>query len=110
MPPLPEPPSDLIYDSVCNETINKNPHLFSIVTPIRISQFEQLLESHPNHPFVDSLINGLQKGFWPFAFIPGSYPVTHDASNKTPADPIQAEFLRTQRDVELSKNRIFPRF
>lgn len=108
--PLPQPPNELLRDPVFNETINKNPHLFSIVTPVNISRFEQLLNSHPNRPFVDSVITGLRKGFWPFADIPAYYPDTHDASNKIPDDPVQAEFLRTQRDIELSKNRYSPGF
>jgi hypothetical protein len=36
-------------------TIEGYPHLFKIVTPIKIDQFESLLATHPNKPFIESV-------------------------------------------------------
>ena len=48
-------------------TLDKYPHLFKIVTPIRVNNLRHLLLSHPNRPFVESIIAGFQEGFWPAA-------------------------------------------
>ncbi|KAE9406672.1 hypothetical protein BT96DRAFT_987228 [Gymnopus androsaceus JB14] len=44
-----------------------NPHLFRVQTPINIDRFETILETHPNKPFVKSVLVGLREGFWPWA-------------------------------------------
>ncbi|TEB20145.1 hypothetical protein FA13DRAFT_1757914 [Coprinellus micaceus] len=81
--PLPSPPPSVLQDP-------ENPHLFCIVTP-------QLLVTHPNRPFVFSVVCSLREGFWPYANIPDHYPYTVDESNPTPSDPKRAQFLRDQR-------------
>ncbi|KAJ3506837.1 hypothetical protein NMY22_g17117 [Coprinellus aureogranulatus] len=100
--PLPSPPSSVLSDKTVSSTIQNNPDLFSIVTPVNVNQLEQLLATHPNQPFTSSVIRSFCEGFWPFADIPDSYPSTHDASNPPPADLNKAQFLCDQRDVELS--------
>ena len=95
----------MLEDPVLANTVHSNPELFKIVTPIKVDVFEELLVSHPNRPFVDSVLRGLREGFWPFANIPDGYPIIHDASNPTPEDPAHAQFLRDQRDVELERGR-----
>lgn len=79
------------------KTINENQNLFKIVTPIQVTKFEQYLKSHPNQPFVKSVLQGLCEGFWPWATTnqPG-YPITNDESNATPREPRKAEFLHNQ--------------
>ncbi|KAF8224517.1 hypothetical protein L208DRAFT_1410096 [Tricholoma matsutake] len=41
--------------------------LFKIIMPINIDRFEELLITHPNCPFVNSVCRGLHEGFWPWA-------------------------------------------
>ena len=61
--PLPTIPKSELANPIVTRTINENPHLFDIVTPIFVERFEDLLESHPNQPFVKSVCCGLQEGF-----------------------------------------------
>ena len=93
-------------DEVLTKTLREHSHLFKIVTPIRVDVFESYLSTHPNQAFVKSVCKGLHEGFWPWADIskPG-YPNTVDESKPAPTDMKKANFLRTQRDVELEKDR-----
>ena len=88
-----------------------NPHLFKIITPIRVDIFESYLTSHLNQAFVQSICNGLHEGFWPWALTtrPG-YPQVNDESRLAPTDVRKAKFLRAQQDVEVSKGRFLPAF
>ena len=47
--------------------ILNQPDLFKIVCKIDVNTFERLLTHHPNQGFIDSVLIGLCKGFWPFA-------------------------------------------
>jgi hypothetical protein len=100
------PPDSKLNDEAVKETIRNNPHLFEIVTPIKVDIFESYLSSHPNRPFVDSVCRGLREGFWPWAKTPcAGYPLTNDESNPPPLDEKKADFLRAQRDWEVAKGR-----
>ncbi|TEB27306.1 hypothetical protein FA13DRAFT_1634747 [Coprinellus micaceus] len=103
--PLPLPPPSVLQDPVVSSTIEENPHLFRIVTPVKVGRFEQLLATHPNRPFVSSVVHSLREGFWPYGNIPNHYPYTVDESNPTPSDPKRVQFLRDQRDIELARGR-----
>jgi hypothetical protein len=104
--PLPRPPPQEFLNLEAMDTIRNNPHLFKIVTPINVNQFEILLESHPNRPFVQSVCTSLQEGFWPWANTQKEeYPVTWDFSERPPKTELEASFLRDQRDVELNADR-----
>ncbi|KAG6853351.1 hypothetical protein H0H87_008649, partial [Tephrocybe sp. NHM501043] len=59
--PLPDVPTEEY-----NNPIYSNPDLFRIVTPLKVDVFERYLESHPNQPFVQSVLRSLQEGFWPY--------------------------------------------
>ena len=65
--PLSLPPASIYHNLEALDTIYSHPELFHITTPININHFESLLSSHPNQPFVKSMYQGLQEGFWPFA-------------------------------------------
>ena len=65
--PLEEPPQSVMDDEVLTKTLREHPHLFKIVTPIRVDIFESYLSSHPNQPFVKSVCKGLRERFWPWA-------------------------------------------
>jgi hypothetical protein len=104
--PLEGPPQSALDDEAVTKTLNENPHLFKIVTPIHVDTFESYLSTHPNQPFVRSVCRGLREGFWPWAETPKpGYPVMIDESKPAPTDTKKAEFLRAQRDTELTKDR-----
>ena len=109
--PLEGPPQTALDDETVTKTINENPYLFKIVTPINVDVFEAYLVSHPNQAFVKSVCNGFREGFWPWAETPKpGYPETNDESKPAPTDVKKAEFLRAQRDIELIKDRFSPPF
>ena len=104
--PLPRPPPDEFSNSEAMTTIHQNPHLFRIVTPIKVNQLESLLTSHPNQPFVSSVCVSFREGFWPWAHTQKeSYPVTWDFSDRPPKTEREADFLRGQRDAEITAGR-----
>ncbi|KIK05904.1 hypothetical protein K443DRAFT_51347, partial [Laccaria amethystina LaAM-08-1] len=104
--PLPPVPTSELANPIVTKTIKENPHLFDIVTPIFVDRFENLLESHPNQPFVKSVCRGLREGFWPWADTHfGEYPDTLDLSLPEPTDEWEAQFLQDQRDHEVFKGR-----
>ena len=104
---MPRPPPDELNNKVVADTIASNPSLFTIVTPINVDRFEELLVTHPNRPFVESVCWGLRHGFWP----PGGdthsgiYPETHDASLPTPLAKERADFMETQCQIEVDSGR-----
>jgi hypothetical protein len=104
--PLPRPPPEEFLNLDAVATVQDNPHLFRIITPINVTRFEELLETHPNKPFVQSVCTSLREGFWPFANTQKEeYPVTWDFSERPPKTEQEAEFLRSQRDIELNAER-----
>ena len=104
--PLPRPPPQEFLNLEAMETIRNNPHLFQIITPINVDQFERLLQTHPNPSFVESVCISFREGFWPWADTQKEdYPVTWDYSLRPPKTKQEASFLREQRDIEISANR-----
>ena len=65
--PLPDVPMEDYSYTIVSNMIDWNPHLFDIITPIRVDVLEELLMSHPNHNFVGSVLHGFREGFWPSA-------------------------------------------
>ena len=110
-PPLPRPPPSEFSNTTALQTIEQNPTLFKIVTPIDIDRFRNLLSNHPNPTFVESVCTGLRGGFWPWAdTLKEGYPMTHDGSRPSPADPQKAAFIRAQKDIEVGKGRFSESF
>lgn len=104
--PLPRPPPKEFANSDAITTIDRNPHLFKIVTPIDVTRFEELLDSHPNKPFVKSVCISLREGFWPWANTQKEeYPMTWDFSDRPPKTDREAVFLQEQRDIEIDAGR-----
>jgi hypothetical protein len=56
--PLPHPPSSELGNVAANKMIRDNPDLFKITCNINIDKFAELLEDHPNQPFVQSVLVG----------------------------------------------------
>ncbi|KAK4699033.1 hypothetical protein P7C70_g7234, partial [Phenoliferia sp. Uapishka_3] len=63
--PLPSIPQRVLDDPVINATLRARPDLFKVSTPIDIGRLRNLLTTHPNCPLVDSVLHGLEFGFWP---------------------------------------------
>ncbi|KAJ3532167.1 hypothetical protein NMY22_g7856 [Coprinellus aureogranulatus] len=104
--PLPRPPSAELANEINATTIAQNPHLFNVSTPINIDRFEELLVTHPNQPFVHSVVTGLREGFWPCADTTRpEYPITHDAHLATTKNPAELKFLEEQFEIERQKGR-----
>jgi hypothetical protein len=88
-------------------TIAERPELFKIVSPINVSAFERLTVAHPNRPFVESVIEGIKSGFWPWAStIKEGYPLTHDESKQVYLTEEKEKFLLDQVQHERSLGRI----
>ena len=109
--PLPQPSPEEFQNSDAVTTIKNNPDLFRIITPIKVDRFEELLVSHPNKPFVESICTSLREGFWPWAHTQkDEYPITWDYSDRPPKNEHEAIFLRTQRDIEIEAQHYSRRF
>ncbi|KAG2743059.1 hypothetical protein P692DRAFT_20669444, partial [Suillus brevipes Sb2] len=52
--PLP-PPGSRNFSDVALDSLNACPDLFAIVTPINVNKFRELLQEHPNRPFIESV-------------------------------------------------------
>lgn len=65
--PLPDMPATEQENQIVLKTIADRPDLFKIITPINVDRFEELLRTHPNQPFVNSVCQGLRESFWPWA-------------------------------------------
>ncbi|KAF8574785.1 hypothetical protein K439DRAFT_1264304, partial [Ramaria rubella] len=107
--PLPPVPFTKRSSVPINQTLNLRLHLFSIVTPIKVDKLEALLHSHPNQPLVNSVCWGLREGFWPYASVNPDHPVTNDSIHRELNEPA-AEFIRVQRDIEITEGRFSTSF
>jgi len=108
--PLSSVPSCFLEDWVIACTIQENSHMFKIIMPVSVDHFAFLLWSHPNHPFVDSVLYSLCFGFWPCAKeMDEHYPESWDEScNHFSQDRLQ--FLRDQIQEEESLGWLSPLF
>jgi len=107
--PLLDIPDNELHNAAALTTLNSHPHLFKIVTPIKVDRFEQLLEAHLNKPLVRSVCKGLREGFWPFAKFDRSAPKTWDNSSRVINDDI-LEFTLKQHDDQISAECFSPAF
>lgn len=111
MPALPRPPTDGDWVTIASETIQSNPHLFKIVTPINLSAFRGSLVSHPNRAFVESVLTELVHGFWPWAEVDQAIrPITYDNSHRPLRDPSHADFVSEQITIEVQLGCFSPPF
>lgn len=108
--PLPSPPASELRNLPAIETIQANPRLFDVVTPINVDRFEAALATHPNRPLVESVVKGLREGFWPFADfegleVPESWEEVHGALSDE-----AAEFVSSYAVEEEQAGRYSPPF
>jgi hypothetical protein len=64
-------------------------------------KFNELLHNHPNQPFVQSVIIGLTKGFWPWAEPQDRYPATHNELQYPPRNNHKCDFSLSQCQKEI---------
>ncbi|KAI0314246.1 hypothetical protein OF83DRAFT_1029307, partial [Amylostereum chailletii] len=107
--PLPGPPPSALNDKIALATLHRYPELFKVVSPINIDNFESLLVTHPNRPFVQSVIRGFREGFRPHADFPDDYPITRDHPER-PLAPAELEFAKQQCLEEERLGRFSPPF
>ena len=104
--PLPRPPKAELENHEVRKTLASHPHLFAVNTPINIDRFEELLVTHPNRPFVESVLTGLREGFWPWASTQkdGFPPKHHEMPTGRHTDK-HLTFFRTQLEHEQGHRR-----
>ncbi|VDC04894.1 unnamed protein product [Peniophora sp. CBMAI 1063] len=107
--PVPSPPLSVLNDPIANTTLASHPHLFAVVTPINIKNFESSLSSHPNQPYVQSVIRGLREGFWPYIDGDLDRPLIRDHPERD-LEPAHLAFAKEQRDEERALHRFSPSF
>ncbi|KAG1723384.1 hypothetical protein EDD22DRAFT_745547, partial [Suillus occidentalis] len=108
--PLP-PPGSHDFSDVALKSLNARPDLFAIVTPVNIDKFRELLQEHPNRPFVESVLDGLHEGFWPCADTAmDGYPLTWDNSYRPLKNEEHRAFVQEQVDEEVRLGRFSPPF
>ncbi|KAF5325358.1 hypothetical protein D9619_009632 [Psilocybe cf. subviscida] len=102
--PIPRIPDKELNNPVVQATLREHPELFKVDTPVNVDNFEALLRGHPNRPLVDSVVDGLRNGFWPWADTKaGVYPDTYEEKRGPPRDEMRASFIRKKRDEEVEK-------
>ncbi|KAJ3859605.1 hypothetical protein EV359DRAFT_3971, partial [Lentinula novae-zelandiae] len=99
--PLPRPASTEFENPPWN-TIQENPHLFRVQTPITADRLEALSKARPDQPSVKSLVVGLKEGFWPWASTRPSDDFSITWNNLWAPLPSEKEqdFVNTQRELE----------
>jgi hypothetical protein len=111
LPPVPSPPRQELDNQMAQATLNTHPDLFDIVTPVNVDAFTSLLDSHPNQPFVTSVVRSLREGFWPWAnTVDSNRPPVVDNSLRDLKDPVHLAFMREQRDEEVRLGRFSAAF
>ena len=103
--PLPQPPITEYDNQPALQTIAERPDLFKIITPVKIHVLERLTASHPNRPFVDSVLEGLKSGFWPWAVTNREgYPLVLDESKEIHLTDEKRDFvveqIKHEQDLE----------
>ena len=93
------------------QTLAERPDLFKIVTPVKVDVLERLTTSHPNRPFVQSVLDGLRYGFWPWAITNREgYPLMHDESKEIHLTDEKREFVLEQIKHEQDLGRVSNEF
>ncbi|KAJ7058695.1 hypothetical protein C8F01DRAFT_990369, partial [Mycena amicta] len=105
--PLPRPPESEYANLSAMNTIRDNPDLFAVPQVVNADRLASFLDSHPNQPFVESVICGLKEGFWPWidTHHADGYPETWDNLFAPPASARERDFITSQRNIEIAKGR-----
>ncbi|KAM5540367.1 hypothetical protein V8D89_005825 [Ganoderma adspersum] len=103
-PPLPRPPQHLLDDPSICATLDRYRDEIKVETPFHIERLRSLLSNHPNQPFVESVLWGLENGFWPLD--DGDWDPNLDLfpGNYSMEDP-DLDAVRAFRDREVGARR-----
>ena len=111
--PMPLPPARDSFHPDFLRTLDQNPDLFAVVTPIQVDRLEFLLAEHPNHPFVASVLRSLREGAWPWAGAPVDFLMIHDLSflgTKLQGNAEYAKFAEQEAEKETRLGRFLRSF
>ncbi|KAM5539533.1 hypothetical protein V8D89_006805 [Ganoderma adspersum] len=98
-PPLPQPPAHLFSDLTVQAALHQYRDDVKVETPFRIDHLRSLLADHPNQPFIESVLWGLQHGFWPLD--EGGWDMEDDEQfSNYPMEESDLNAVRTFRDRE----------
>ncbi|KIK66985.1 hypothetical protein GYMLUDRAFT_155809 [Collybiopsis luxurians FD-317 M1] len=103
-PPLPSPPDTLLNDPHIQSTLQSMSQYLKVETPFNVDRLELLLSSHPNQPFVHSVMRSLREGFWPFYDAEWKEECNQRMDNYV-TEPEDIAALRVHRDQEIAANR-----
>jgi len=95
--PFARVPSSVANDPIISATLAHHPHLFAISTLFNLVALRLLLRPHPNRPLVESVLHGLEHGFWPshsgdFSKCRSIFPDLEDDDYDFLADVAQKEY------------------
>ncbi|ORY83575.1 hypothetical protein BCR35DRAFT_265101, partial [Leucosporidium creatinivorum] len=96
-PPFPLVPSSVRLDPIVAGTLSSHPHLFNVSSPFHLNKLRRFLAVHPNRPLIDSVLLGLEFGFWPahsgdFSMVRDRTPHLSDADHAFLASTAQEEY------------------
>ena len=104
--PVPSVPQEEYENRAAVETITSYPHLFKIVTPIKVDRFQSLLAEHTNPALVESVCFSLRNGFWPQANTHHqTYPITWDNSQRPVKSNAERDFIESQISKEVATGK-----
>ena len=101
---MPSPPSHLLNNPKIIAALHALDRYIDVDTPFNINKFELLLASHPNQPFVSSVMRSLREGFWPFDRGEWEDECSNVIKNYASED-IDLDAIRQYRDREVEAKR-----
>ncbi|KAF8813207.1 hypothetical protein BYT27DRAFT_7023167, partial [Phlegmacium glaucopus] len=105
--PLASPPPHLLNDPGIQSTLLALHDFIRVETPFNVNRLESMLYDHPNQPFVKSVMNSLQYGFWPFD--EGNWEDDRDDTIPNYAtEQADVDAIRAFRDDEIQARRWSP--
>ncbi|KAF5361122.1 hypothetical protein D9758_009074 [Tetrapyrgos nigripes] len=105
--PLPSVPDKLLHNPEVLAALSSQKDFIQVTTPYNVDRLRNLLSLHPNQPFIESVLKGLEVGFWPchsgeweegFNALVDNYPME---------DP-DLNVVRAYRDKEVAEGRWSP--
>src|SRR6202522_4874140 len=104
---LPRAPLSEWENAPVLETLKSRSDLFKIVSPVKVEELRKVTRNHPNQPFVESVLEGLSNGFWPWASTNmEGYSLTHDKSKHVALTAEKEEFISAQIKHEQVMDRM----
>ena len=105
--PLPSPPDRILNDPQIQASLAALSAYIKVSTPFDVDRLERILSTHPNQPFVASVIRSLRVGFWPFHDGEWEQHLKERYENYSD-DPVDLAEIRKYRDQEVTAGRWSP--